>query len=115
MSLVRSLITGHVTGPVRSLITGLVNSHQLGLPPITPVTGQEEELDLRHWIIRRAVHIVATLVSDHVVTHGDVILEDLGLIAADPHLGRSKSRHRRKRGRRQPSRIHHRTSLSTIG
>ncbi|KAH3792939.1 hypothetical protein DPMN_146440 [Dreissena polymorpha] len=62
-SLVRSLITGPVTGhvtgpvmsPVRSLITGPVrspvNSHQLGLPPITPVTGQEAELGLHHWII----------------------------------------------------------------
>ncbi|KAH3692520.1 hypothetical protein DPMN_194362 [Dreissena polymorpha] len=60
-------------------------------------------LDIGHALLRRAVLIVAALVSDHVVTHGDVILEDLGLIAADPHLGRSRSRHRRKRGRRQPS------------
>ncbi|KAH3863114.1 hypothetical protein DPMN_026092 [Dreissena polymorpha] len=39
---------GPVRSPVRSLITAPVNSHQLGLPPITPVTGQEEELGLLH-------------------------------------------------------------------
>ncbi|KAH3853983.1 hypothetical protein DPMN_096521 [Dreissena polymorpha] len=60
MSPVRSLITSHVTSPVRSM-TGPVNSHQLGLSPITPVTGQEEELGLYHWIIllpliRRGMH-----------------------------------------------------------
>ncbi|KAH3888382.1 hypothetical protein DPMN_012415 [Dreissena polymorpha] len=43
-------------------------------------------VDIGHALLRRAVLIVAALVSDHVVTHGDVILEDLGLIAADPHL-----------------------------
>ncbi|KAH3860352.1 hypothetical protein DPMN_023250 [Dreissena polymorpha] len=43
-------------------------------------------LDIGHALLRRTVLIVAALVSDHVVTHGDVILEDLGLIAADPHL-----------------------------
>jgi hypothetical protein len=113
MSPVRS---GHVTGPVRSLITGPVtgpvrspvNSHQLGLPPITPIAGQEElglhhrrillhpirrrihrlhqGVDIGHALLRRAVIIVAALISDHVVTHGDGIPKNLDLIAADPHL-----------------------------
>ncbi|KAH3854797.1 hypothetical protein DPMN_097346 [Dreissena polymorpha] len=43
-------------------------------------------VDIGHALLRRAVLIVAALVGDHVVTHGDGILEDLGLIAADPHL-----------------------------
>ncbi|KAH3801201.1 hypothetical protein DPMN_154848 [Dreissena polymorpha] len=43
-------------------------------------------VDIGHALLRRAVLIVAALVSDHVVTHEDGILEDLGLIAADPDL-----------------------------
>ncbi|KAH3748243.1 hypothetical protein DPMN_182681 [Dreissena polymorpha] len=135
MSPVRSC---QVRSPVRSLITGLVTGQQSSVRPATDNTSHRSRrrtrssslnyspirrrihrlhqgLDIGHTLPRRAVLIVAALVSDHVVTHGDVILEDLGLIAADPHLGRSRSRHRRKRGRRQPSRRHQRTSLSTTG
>ncbi|KAH3891300.1 hypothetical protein DPMN_015393 [Dreissena polymorpha] len=43
-------------------------------------------VDIGHALLRRAVLIVAALVSGHVVTHGVGILEDFGLIAADPHL-----------------------------
>ncbi|KAH3700640.1 hypothetical protein DPMN_075617 [Dreissena polymorpha] len=68
--LVASLVTGPVTSPVIDHRSGHHSCHRsshrfgpvidhwsgpvtgrLGLPPITPVTGQEEELDLRHWII----------------------------------------------------------------
>ncbi|KAH3831938.1 hypothetical protein DPMN_105211 [Dreissena polymorpha] len=104
-AILRSLsgdVTGHnMTGrsPVR---------HQLGLPPITPIAGQEElglhhrrillhpirrrihrlhqGVDIGHALLRRAVNIVAALISDHVVTHGDGIPKNLDLIAADPHL-----------------------------
>ncbi|KAH3773469.1 hypothetical protein DPMN_174831 [Dreissena polymorpha] len=46
----------------------------------------DQGVDIGHTLLRRGVLIVAALVSDHVVTHGDGILEDLGLSAADPHL-----------------------------
>ncbi|KAH3854605.1 hypothetical protein DPMN_097150 [Dreissena polymorpha] len=49
-------------------------------------------VDIGHTLFRRAVLIIAALVSDHVVTHGDSILEDLGLIAADPHLDSTADR-----------------------
>ncbi|KAH3738524.1 hypothetical protein DPMN_045161 [Dreissena polymorpha] len=136
MSPVRSCHrSGHVNGlvrsPVRSLITAPVTGQQSSARPATDNTSHRSRrrtrssslnyspilqgLDIGHALLRRAVLIVAALVSDHVVTHGDVILEDLGLIAADSHLGQSRSRHRRKRARRQPSRRHQRTALSTTG
>ncbi|KAH3887462.1 hypothetical protein DPMN_011479 [Dreissena polymorpha] len=43
-------------------------------------------VDIGHALLCRAVLMVAALVSDYVVTHGDGTLEDLGLIAAVPHL-----------------------------
>ncbi|KAH3832523.1 hypothetical protein DPMN_105813 [Dreissena polymorpha] len=133
--------SSHVIGPVRSpvwsLITGPVTGQQSSVRPATDNTSHRsrrtrssslnyspirrrihrlhQRLDIGHALLCRVVLIVAALVSDHVVTHGDVILEDLGLIAADPYLGRSRSRHRRNRGRRQPTCRHQRTSLSTTG
>ncbi|KAH3876863.1 hypothetical protein DPMN_000714 [Dreissena polymorpha] len=98
----------HRSGPVMSPVRSPVNSHQLGLPPITPIAGQEElglhhrrillhpfrcrihrlhqGVDIGHALLRRAVIIVTALISDHVVTHGDGIPKNLDLIAADPHL-----------------------------
>ncbi|KAH3874372.1 hypothetical protein DPMN_037614 [Dreissena polymorpha] len=109
---VRSPVTGHVTGPVmlpvRSLITGPVTGQQSSVRPATDNTSHRSRrrtrsslnnspirrrihclhqgVDIGHALLRRAVLIVAALVSGHVVTHGDGILEDLGLIAANPHL-----------------------------
>ncbi|KAH3811659.1 hypothetical protein DPMN_140071 [Dreissena polymorpha] len=95
--------------PVRSLITGPVNGQQSSVRPATDNTSHRSRrrsrfssldyscirrrihclhqgVDIGHTLLRRAVLIVAARISDHVVTHGDGILEDLGLIAADPHL-----------------------------
>ncbi|KAH3851676.1 hypothetical protein DPMN_094160 [Dreissena polymorpha] len=103
MSLVRSFITGcfpvtgHVTGPVRSLITGPVMS--LVMSPVRSlitghqsyhrsgyVTGYSSSLVKKKNSTSDTLFFVEALVSDHVVTHGDGILEDLRLIVADPDL-----------------------------
>ncbi|KAH3854779.1 hypothetical protein DPMN_097328 [Dreissena polymorpha] len=130
---VRSLITGPVRSPVMSPVRSCHRSGHVNGPVMStvrspvrslitaPVTGQQSSSPVKKknsvFFIELFSYSSLNTSSSSRIRHrtrssssssshrrgSDVILEDLGLIAADPHLGRSRSRHRRKRGRRQPS------------